>query len=152
MAQYRQYETICDALGLSVGPNPIPDKEFRLLFEECKRITAERSSSERIPPVFFPDHTGMKRSDETKRRISEALKGNTLSEEHKARISSTMKIKLTPEWKAKMAVGRKGVPKSEEHKELVRKANKAFSTICPHCNKSGGHGMFRWHFDNCRMK
>ncbi|EDH7741224.1 hypothetical protein CB599_11730 [Salmonella enterica subsp. enterica serovar Adjame] len=24
--------------------------------------------------------------------------------------------------------------------------------VCPHCGKSGGGGMTRWHFDNCRLK
>lgn len=29
---------------------------------------------------------------------------------------------------------------------------KAKAYTCPHCGKSGGGGLLRWHFDNCRFK
>ena len=60
-------------------------------------------------------HTGDKRSDETKLKISEASLGKAKSPEH---VQSFRNIQLT----------------------------------CPHCNKSGGMGLYRWHFDHCRNK
>lgn len=24
--------------------------------------------------------------------------------------------------------------------------------VCPYCKKSGGNAMYRWHFDNCKLK
>lgn len=35
--------------------------------------------------------------------------------------------------------------------ELVH-ATKGLSLTCPHCNKTGGHTMKRWHFDNCKIR
>ena len=32
------------------------------------------------------------------------------------------------------------------------KGTKQNKMICPHCGKSGGHAMKRWHFDNCKKK
>jgi len=61
-------------------------------------------------------------------------KTGPLSEEHKNNISK----------------GSKGKPKSEEWKQKMRKPQKIIK--CPHCSKTGGNSMKRWHFDNCKFK
>lgn len=80
-------------------------------------------------------------SEETKRKLSEALKGkkpwntgtkglvkgNTKPKdaEYRRKISETLKGQ------------RKGIPRP--------------TVTCPHCGKEGGTGnMQRWHFDNCK--
>ena len=46
---------------------------------------------------------------------------------------------------------KKGVPKSDKHKQNMRKPKRTVK--CPYCNKTGGTGaMHRWHFDNCKKK
>lgn len=36
--------------------------------------------------------------------------------------------------------------------KLRSEANKGKVFTCPNCGKSGGGGMTRWHFDNCKMR
>jgi G:T-mismatch repair DNA endonuclease (very short patch repair protein) len=70
-------------------------------------------------------YTGMKsedrrrapKSEEHKRKISEALKGREVPLERRQRVSETLKgRKASPETKAKLSAQRKGKPKSEEWK------------------------------------
>lgn len=98
-------------------------------------------------------HTGRKRNKETRNKISESLKGKKHSLETKQKISeiNTGK-KLGIETKIKMSINRKGVKKSKEHRNKIKEANTGLLFLCPHCNKEGGHGMFRWHFDNCKER
>lgn len=98
-------------------------------------------------------HTGRKRSKETKDKIAESQKGKKHSVETKQKISeiNTGK-KLSMETKIKMSIKRKGMKKSNEHRNKIRESNAGLLFLCPHCNKEGGHGMFRWHFDNCKKK
>lgn len=72
-------------------------------------------------------HLGAKRSDETKRRISES---------HLGRPSPF-----------------KGILKTEEDRAKMRGIPKRIKTIeCPHCGKLGAsHNMKRYHFDNCKL-
>ena len=97
--------------------------------------------------------TGRKRSIETRRKISEAQMGKKLTDETKQKLSEINKgKKFTEESKKKMSLSRKGIKKEDSHKEKIKQANKGQKWICPHCNVEGGHGMFRWHFDNCKHK
>jgi hypothetical protein len=71
------------------------------------------------------------RSEETRRRMSEAHKGVPLSEENKRGISESLKgntntkgMLLSDETKRKISEALKGVPKSEEHKRKLSEANK----------------------------
>lgn len=92
-----------------------------------------------------------KRSEETKRKISEAHKGKKMSEEHRRKLSEVRKGKPTgskgkhwklseetkrkiseankgkkrsEEWKRKQTEAKKGKPKSEETKKKLSEANK----------------------------
>lgn len=59
--------------------------------------------------------------------------------------------KKRPEHSEKMKIIMKGVKKSDTHKENISKSHNIVH-ICPHCGKSGGRIMFRWHFDKCKLK
>lgn len=57
------------------------------------------------------------------------------------------------EWRTNIKNSTKGIPKSEEWKEKVRKPKGPQQTVtCPHCNKTGGiSNMPRYHFDKCKL-
>ncbi len=62
-------------------------------------------------------HIGMKRSEETKKKISEALKGKKLSEETKKKISDTLKgKKLSNKHKRNITIG---IQNSEKFKQAL---------------------------------
>lgn len=45
----------------------------------------------------------------------------------------------------------RGVPKSDAHREALRKPKSLTLKMCPHCGvQGGGPNMTRYHFDNCR--
>ncbi|MBT6472525.1 MAG: hypothetical protein HOK52_14840 [Candidatus Marinimicrobia bacterium] len=82
-------------------------------------------------------HKGRKHSEETKEKMSASKKN--MSPETKARISAAQKDKkISEETKAKISAALKGFVQ-----EIVQ---------CPHCPKSGGNIMKRYHFDNCKFK
>jgi len=46
-------------------------------------------------------------------------------------------------------------PRSAEFKQAVSdklSGRKQSNKICPHCNKTGGNAMQRWHFENCKKQ
>lgn len=59
------------------------------------------------------------KSIETRRRMSEAHKGKTLTEETKAKIRAS-KANISDETKAKMSKASKGIKKSEAHKAKMK--------------------------------
>ena len=95
---------------------------------------------------------GIKRSDETKKRVSEVKKsqnvkiseeiklhlskintGKKLSQETKDKIGKSSKgRRMSEEAKLKISVGNKGKPKSDAHKEAMRKAqlNSTYVRVC----------------------
>jgi hypothetical protein len=84
--------------------------------------------------------------------------GKTHTDEYKQEASIRMSGenhpfygKKRPEHSVKMKVVMKGKPKTQEHKDNISKSHNVIYT-CPHCNKSGGRLMLRWHFDKCRHK
>lgn len=79
---------------------------------------------------------GIKASDETKVKLSLAMKDRIMTEEHKNNLS-------------KSGVGR---PVSKETREKMKLKN-SIKSECPHCNFiGGGSAMKRYHFDNCKFK
>lgn len=111
-------------------------------------------------------HLGMKRSDETKRKIGEKSKGRKpslgklCSNETKKKISNSNKgKKRSLEVRQKMSEMRKGRPgilASEETKRKMsqtRKGKKQKTVECPYCRKVGGvSNMNRYHMENCNGK
>lgn len=94
-------------------------------------------------------------SEETKRKISKALKGipgKALTKETKEKISKSLKGKIP--WNK----GKLGVQKhSDETKAKIsmkqrgKKLGSYGISTCPHCNKQGGkNAMLRYHFKNCK--
>jgi len=88
---------------------------------------------------------GMKHTDAARKKMSVALKGKKKSEEHRKKLSVAKKGKSnghhSEETKRKMAEVRKG-RRFPQHK-----------LTCPHCKMVGGTGnMKRFHFDNCKLR
>jgi hypothetical protein len=90
------------------------------------------------------------KSEETKRKISESLKGrkpNYLgckhTEEQRKKISDSKKGEKHPLF---------GKQHKEETKQKMREAALNIPKLmCPYCNKVGSpHNMIRWHFNNCK--
>ena len=103
------------------------------------------------------------RSPETRAKISEALRGQPVSEKTKQILSE--KLKGTKPWntgkersvetKEKLSKALKGKPLTQEHRENISKSQKGRvyrKSTCPHCGKVGGvNVMQKWHFDNCKQ-
>ena len=69
--------------------------------------------------------SGMKCSEETKEKMSEAKKGQKNSKEHNKNISKALKgIKLSEQTRRKMSESQKGRKNSEEHNKNISKATK----------------------------
>jgi hypothetical protein len=83
--------------------------------EEKKR----RSDTMKRKGILPPNHTGKKRSDEFKRKISDARKGKKLSEEHKEKLRGRT---ISAETKKKMSEKAKGRTHSEETKRKMRES------------------------------
>jgi hypothetical protein len=61
--------------------------------------------------------------------------------------------KWSQEERDKKAKEQLGVKFSQERKDLMKvPKGPQIKRECPHCKKSGGHAMTRWHFDNCKFK
>lgn len=75
-------------------------------------------------------------SDETRKKMSLAKVGKTVSTETKEKMSAAQRGKVF----------------SEEHKLKLRTPRGIQERVtCPHCGKVGGAtGMTRWHFDKCK--
>jgi len=108
-----------------------------------------------------------KHSEETRAKISEALKGRKgkkISEENKAKLSAANKgnkyrkgRKHSEETRAKMSAANKGRKGKKHSEESKRKMSEAFKRRtkheCPHCHKfHNAANLARWHGDNCEAK
>jgi hypothetical protein len=83
--------------------------------------------------------SGMKHSDESKNKLSNANKGKILSYEHCQKLSNAK-------------IGKSRLKFSIEHRLKISNANRNRSIVkCPHCGKIGkGGAMKQWHFNNCK--
>jgi len=106
------------------------------------------------------DRQGDTMSEEARKKLSQAAKGRIFSDEHKNKISSSLKETYkNPALRAAISNRRKGNSLSTETKIKLAEAcrKKAKKTpkpeiTCPHCGKRGGEpSMKRWHFDRCRL-
>jgi hypothetical protein len=105
----------------------------------CKAISIRMKdgiSSEEKSKLTRKIHTGRKRSEETKKNMSNALKGRTYSNEHRKKLSEGQKGKpksfRTDTHKlnlSKALIGKPKKPMSEETKQKIRdfQKNKVFS-------------------------
>jgi hypothetical protein len=115
-------------------------------------------------------HKGKVISKETRAKISASVKasGYVHSLEVRQKIADTHKghqrtlgLKHSAETKLKMSHANKGNKsrlgqvrsKAEREKVSIAMKGKLQSILtCPHCEKTGGNAMKRWHFDNCKEK
>lgn len=113
-------------------------------------------------------HRGKVISEETRKKLSISLTGYRHTDEVKARMSASkmgMKNALghkhSDVTKQKMSAAhignksRTGQKRTEAERLKVSIAMLGKSQsilICPHCQKTGGNAMKRWHFDNCKKK
>jgi hypothetical protein len=123
-------------------------------------------------------HQGMKRSEETKARMSAAQTGKKHTAEHRANMSAVKMGQLagilkSDEHKASLSIAATGREHTQDTKDKLSSyfkgrpqdpivvAKRAASQrgmvkerqTCPHCSKIGAKGaMQRWHFDNCKHK
>jgi hypothetical protein len=95
--------------------------------------------SERIKNGEIDTSNMWKISEDGKRRISEFQKNRPKSEETKRKLSEALK-------------GRKRDPESIKKTADKLRGRKQKTITCPHCGKSGGTTMYRWHFDNCKLR
>lgn len=133
------FKTIASGLGLEV-PNDLTDGEITI--EKLKEAQFG-APADSLPPAARKIQ---------KAAVSAALKGVPKTEEHKRKISETLRGNELNEAQLKNLRFWNSQPKSKTHKKSLSISIKKYKTECPHCGKIGGTGMFRWHFDNCREK
>ena len=92
------------------------------------RHTGEAKANMSASRIGVQNTLGYKHSNETKLKMSAAHTGN------KSRLGQTRSL----EERAKASAALKGKPQA--------------ILVCPHCQKSGGNTMRRYHFDNCKVK
>jgi hypothetical protein len=103
---------------------------------------------------------GWNHSSETKRKISESLKGHRHSKKTRELLSKKQIEDYASGKRVHWALGVKRPDVVERNKkgptdEIRKKMSEAKlnqpELICPHCGKIGkGNQMYRWHFDNCK--
>lgn len=86
--------------------------------------------------------TGIKLSEEHKNNIRQSMLGKIKSEETRLKLSQANKGKPS---------NRKGIKVSNETKQRMVDAHVGKILVCPHCLKTGGRLMYRWHFANCKF-
>lgn len=149
-------KSMCSAYTFMLGG---PKRDISTLGSRSKLYERDRKQ-------WFLNKTGhlFKKSLETRKKISETRKkrkipgsflGRKHTEESKRKMSEVKKGKIngphSEETKRKIGEGNRGkVMSPEARKKISETHNKIYT--CPHCNKSGGRMLLRWHFDHCRDK
>lgn len=95
-------------------------------------------------------------TEETKRKLSEALKGRvspmkgrTLTEEQKAKISARLKGRPSPNKGKSISLS----TEAKQHLQKLLSERNEHIVECPYCGKIGKYvGMIRWHMENCKEK
>jgi len=100
---------------------------------------------------------GKSPSEETKRKIGKANKGNYHSKETREKISKAMKgCSRSKEHRKKLSESLKGISHSEIRKNNISKSltgKKQKKGTCPHCNRTMGvSGLTRFHLDKCKHR
>lgn len=98
---------------------------------------------------------GKHHTDETKEKIKQARSKQKInhSEETKRKISQSNKGRVQHENVRNAVIESNKKRIGSTHKPHKNKGVKQTITSCPHCGKEGGGStMYRWHFDNCKLK
>jgi 5-methylcytosine-specific restriction endonuclease McrA len=128
----RQSQNMIGARNPNYGKKPW---NYNLTKELDSRLEVTEETRKKLSRVG----KGRKHSEETKQIISKTHLGRAKSEDHKRKLSESLKgCKVTDETKRKMSISRRG----KSQKKLC----------CPYCDVVGGTTMYRWHFENCKLK
>lgn len=177
-----KYKMLCAILRMAHSNQKqrikIPSRIYEHIKKEKARMQSQIYRGECNP--FY----GRNHSERTKQKLRESRarqvekQGGTMTSEARAKLSAAAKgRKQSQTWieKKKLAVKKTweseelrnsvskrflGKPKTEDHKQKLRKASKDRASRdskpqvqCPYCNKIGGEpSMKRWHFEKCRYK
>ena len=156
----RQYEIAKKAIVNSCSNENNPNYQKQLWSEEerlkiSKRQTGSSNSMYGKTP-WNKGLLGSKHTEETKLKMSVAHKGKVFSDETRKKLSDAHKGKIlseaTKEKLRQANLGKKPKPESIEKTAAANRGRKQEILVCPHCEKTGGNTMYRWHFDNCREK
>jgi hypothetical protein len=106
-------------------------------------------------PGIVGAFSGKKHTPETIEKIRKSALAKTITEETKQKMSANNWAKKNPlAQKEHVSRINKNIPKSQEHKDKLRKQNLGIKhkiVACPHCGKEGGErAIKRWHFNNCK--
>lgn len=95
--------------------------------------------------------TGYKHTDEVKIKMSVSRLGmqNTLGHIHSNETKQKMSAAHIGN-KSRTGQKRSDDERAKQSASMTGRLQQI--VICPHCNKSGGNSMKRWHFDKCREK
>jgi len=123
-------------LNKSIGKAIIVDDDIRKKMTKPKSNTVNmgRSSEElsgKRNPFYGKKHTVATRQLLSK--LASERTGWTQSDHQKETVRNYMKNRIV----------------SDNTKNKISMSHNKVYT-CPHCSKSGGRIMFRWHFDNCK--
>lgn len=115
-----------------------PSVNTRKKLSDAKRN--ETQETKRRRSIAAKNRPKRKTSDETKIKIGNANRGLKRSDVSRKKMSDAKLGKSrTPEAIEKSANGLRGKKKP--------------ITVCPHCGKTGGiSALHRWHFNNCKFK
>ena len=136
---YRSYVPSIGYNGTMGGDVGFPTAETKIRMskahsEESRKRMSEAQRGERSHLYGKP------RDEDTKNKISEALKGRVHTEEARQNMSKAQKGRIvSEEARKKMSDSQKGISKTK--------------VDCPHCGKVGGKpAMNRYHFDKCKQR
>jgi hypothetical protein len=114
-----------------------------------------RNTGENNPMYGKGSMKGKKHTQETKTKLSEKAKKQIrlpVSEETKKKIGLKHKGKVLPEQTVLAVIESNKRRTGSKHKTHKNKGSKQKIITCPYCSKQGGTTMYRWHFDNCKLK
>ena len=128
-------------------------KALRELLSKVQKDLAQKPDY--INP--FKDKT---HSDEQKLKWAEDRRGTNAGEDNPMygkKVTDFMSDEEIQAWKNNISKSTKGKPKSAEHKARLKEASRNRKDLveltCVHCGKIGkGPTMYRYHFDNCKLK
>lgn len=106
---------------------------------------------------------GFSHNDKTKEKIRNSLLGRTrplevvekMRKSLKGRVSPNKGKKLSDDHRQNLSESHMGNKLSKESINKISEAllgRKQKLLTCPHCKKSGGNVLKRYHFDNCKQK
>jgi hypothetical protein len=115
---------------------------------ESKQKLSINAKARKINPMQNKKHT-----DESKKIMSEKLKGRIILEETKSKMRGKRnKYYKSENYKSSM-LGKTMSDESRKKISISKLRKQMKISTCPHCNTTGGGGnMTRYHFNNCKFR